>query len=115
MNIAVGGTWGGLQGVDDNIFPARMEVDYVRVYENVNLPMVTTSIESASDGSGSIELTAEATIVEGAIDHLIFLQGDGVLGRLDAAPYVQKIESPMPGCYEISAQAVDEEGWSGRL
>ena len=33
MNIAVGGNWGGLEGVDDTIFPAVMEVDYVRVYE----------------------------------------------------------------------------------
>ncbi|MBT8181116.1 MAG: glycoside hydrolase family 16 protein [Eudoraea sp.] len=33
MNIAVGGDWGGLEGVDDNIFPAIMEVDYVRVYQ----------------------------------------------------------------------------------
>lgn len=33
MNIAVGGNWGGLQGVDDTIFPAVMEVDYVRVYQ----------------------------------------------------------------------------------
>ncbi len=33
LNIAVGGNWGGLQGVDDAIFPAIMEVDYVRVYE----------------------------------------------------------------------------------
>lgn len=33
MNIAVGGNWGGLQGVDDAIFPATMEVDYVRVYQ----------------------------------------------------------------------------------
>lgn len=33
LNIAVGGTWGGLQGVDDNIFPIKMEVDYVRVYQ----------------------------------------------------------------------------------
>jgi len=33
MNIAVGGNWGGLQGVDDTIFPATMEVDYVRVYQ----------------------------------------------------------------------------------
>jgi beta-glucanase (GH16 family) len=32
MNIAVGGDWGGLQGVDDSIFPAVMEVDYVRVF-----------------------------------------------------------------------------------
>ena len=34
LNIAVGGTWGGQQGVDDSIFPVRMEIDYVRVYEN---------------------------------------------------------------------------------
>lgn len=32
LNIAVGGNWGGLEGVDDAIFPAKMEVDYVRVY-----------------------------------------------------------------------------------
>jgi beta-glucanase (GH16 family) len=32
LNIAVGGNWGGAQGVDDNIFPSKMEVDYVRVY-----------------------------------------------------------------------------------
>jgi len=32
LNIAVGGNWGGAQGVDDNIFPTKMEVDYVRVY-----------------------------------------------------------------------------------
>lgn len=32
LNIAVGGTWGGAQGVDDTVFPATLEVDYVRVY-----------------------------------------------------------------------------------
>lgn len=33
MNIAVGGNWGGIEGVDDAVFPAVMEVDYVRVYQ----------------------------------------------------------------------------------
>lgn len=33
MNLAVGGSWGGSQGVDPTAFPARMEVDYVRVYQ----------------------------------------------------------------------------------
>jgi beta-glucanase (GH16 family) len=32
LNLAVGGNWGGVQGVDNNAFPAQMEVDYVRVY-----------------------------------------------------------------------------------
>ncbi|MDZ4683192.1 MAG: glycoside hydrolase family 16 protein [Saprospiraceae bacterium] len=33
LNIAVGGNWGGKKGVDDGIWPQRMEVDYVRVYQ----------------------------------------------------------------------------------
>ncbi len=33
MNIAVGGNWGGAQGIDDSIWPQKMEVDYVRVYQ----------------------------------------------------------------------------------
>jgi beta-glucanase (GH16 family) len=32
MNIAVGGNWGGSKGVASDIWPQRMEVDYVRVY-----------------------------------------------------------------------------------
>lgn len=33
LNIAVGGNWGGQQGIDDSIFPQQMLVDYVRVYQ----------------------------------------------------------------------------------
>jgi len=33
LNIAVGGGWGGQKGVDDTIYPTRMEIDYVRVYQ----------------------------------------------------------------------------------
>ena len=33
LNIAVGGNWGGQQGVDDSIWPQRMEIDYVRVHQ----------------------------------------------------------------------------------
>ena len=36
MNVAVGGNWGGAHGVDPDIWPQRMEVDYVRVYEREN-------------------------------------------------------------------------------
>ena len=32
LNIAVGGDWGGQQGVDESVFPANMEIDYVRIY-----------------------------------------------------------------------------------
>jgi hypothetical protein len=32
LNLAIGGTWGGQQGIDDSVFPARFAIDYVRVY-----------------------------------------------------------------------------------
>lgn len=34
LNIAVGGNWGGMRGVDENIWPQRMEIDYVRVWKD---------------------------------------------------------------------------------
>lgn len=36
LNLAIGGMWGGMKGIDDAAFPQRMEVDYVRVYELTN-------------------------------------------------------------------------------
>lgn len=35
LNIAVGGNWGGQQGVDESIWPQRMEIDYVRVLQRI--------------------------------------------------------------------------------
>ncbi len=35
LNLAIGGDWGGAQGVDDNIFPVTMQVDYVKVYKMI--------------------------------------------------------------------------------
>lgn len=32
VNIAIGGEWGGLQGIDPAALPQRLEIDYVRVY-----------------------------------------------------------------------------------
>ncbi len=36
MNLAVGGAWGSIKGVDYEAFPQTMEVDYVRVYQRVS-------------------------------------------------------------------------------
>ena len=35
LNLAIGGDWGGQQGVDDTIFPASLLIDYVRVYKMI--------------------------------------------------------------------------------
>jgi beta-glucanase (GH16 family) len=33
LNLAIGGGWGGQQGIDDSIFPQRFYINYVRVYQ----------------------------------------------------------------------------------
>lgn len=33
LNIAVGGNWGGQKGIDEKIWPQKMEIDYVRVWQ----------------------------------------------------------------------------------
>jgi len=33
LNLAWGGMWGGMNGVDDRALPVTMEVDYIRVFQ----------------------------------------------------------------------------------
>ena len=42
INLAIGGSWGGQQGIEDSIFPQKYYIDYVRVYKDTS---VTTEIE----------------------------------------------------------------------
>ena len=36
LNVAVGGNWGGQKGVDETIWPQRLEIDYVRVRQRAS-------------------------------------------------------------------------------
>ncbi len=38
LNVDVGGAWGNMQGIDEDVFPQTMEVDYVRVYQKNIFP-----------------------------------------------------------------------------
>jgi beta-glucanase (GH16 family) len=33
LDLAIGGNWGATKGIDDTIFPATLQVDYVRVFQ----------------------------------------------------------------------------------
>lgn len=35
INLAIGGSWGGMHGVDEDIFPQQYHIDYVRVYQAI--------------------------------------------------------------------------------
>ena len=36
LNLAIGGEWGGQQGIDNSIFPASFIIDYVRMFKKSN-------------------------------------------------------------------------------
>lgn len=57
LNIAIGGSWGGQQGVDNNIFPVRMLVDYVRVYRQSNTILTTMKTKHPSFKIGQNPVT----------------------------------------------------------
>jgi beta-glucanase (GH16 family) len=33
INLAIGGSWGGVQGIDNSIFPVQFQLDYLRLYQ----------------------------------------------------------------------------------
>jgi beta-glucanase (GH16 family) len=37
INLAIGGSWGGLEGIDDAIFPVKYWIDYVRIFGSTPL------------------------------------------------------------------------------
>ena len=52
LNLAIGGDWGGIQGIDPSAFPMKMLVDYVRVYkmsENFNNIQVTFQVDMKNE------------------------------------------------------------------
>lgn len=51
LNVAVGG-WGGLQGIDPEVFPQKMYVDYVRVYKKNDVKdSYAVKVEESSQGT----------------------------------------------------------------
>ena len=55
LNLAVGGTWGGAQGVDAAIFPLKYYIDFVRVYTWQTVPgPFTISADPVTGGTLNI-------------------------------------------------------------
>ncbi len=114
LNLAVGGTQGGQQGIDDSIFPAQLLVDYVLVSK---LPDATPTVSLTNPAEGaqlaagsSVVLSADASDVDGTVDRVEFLQGGAVIGEVRQPPYDLEIDNLAPGCYDLSATVVDDEG-----
>ncbi len=117
LNIAVGGTWGGAQGVDDSIFPVQMEIDYVRIYEDTNqwpTIAITSPTNNAVLAPGSnLSINVDATDPDGTIQQVNIYQGDAIIATLTEAPYQVNIPNVSEGCYTLKSQAIDDQNGLG--
>ena len=107
LNIAVGGNWGGAQGVDPSIFPQTMEVDYVRVYEfeDLTVPVVAhdvPGIVQAEDFDTQTGVQMEATEDRGGGQNI------GWLTHGDWADYA--LEAATAGSYALDLRYASPEG-----
>jgi beta-glucanase (GH16 family) len=60
LNVAIGGAWGGQRGVSDTIFPARMSVDNVRVYQwNENLVSAREALSGKETRIQGVEVVSK--------------------------------------------------------
>lgn len=115
LNVAVGGDWPG--SPDPNtVFPQKMYVDYVRVYQNTEY-MPDVIMTSPSNGAvfnegDNIEIVA-GIMNQTDIKEVVFYQGEKKIGKSDFEPYSMTWRNVMPGCYKIKAVAVTKEGYTG--
>jgi len=115
LNIAIGGTWGGQQGIDDTIFPQKMEIDYVRVYQNADyippdLPKTTLIVDMNNE-----------TVVSGTADYPgVYVSGSnlngpaGILMSDSNADGVWELELELePGIYTYKFRNGYYDYWDG--
>jgi len=118
INVAVGGSWGGIQGVDNSIFPQVFEIDYVRVYQrdykkiDKDAPDRPTNMTASSGLTNSIIwLAAEDDY---SIDHYeVYL--DGELYGLSPLNQIKLKGLNIAQSYDIQVRAVDMTGKTSDL
>ncbi len=115
LNIAIGGTWGGIGGIDDNAFPQTMLVDYVRVYQNIGIPEVTLEVPQDVEVGGAAVFSGTSSDIDGQVQAIELYQGDGLVATIrdETAQWSTSIDNISEGCYTLHAVAIDDGGWRG--
>ena len=113
LNLAIGGDYlGEFQPTestpDTNIF----EVDYVRLYQEINKkPTISTGYprEINLDTNEIINLQANVSDPDGEIELVSFFINDKLIATDSIAPYSSPWQSNIYGCYTLSVEAKDND------
>ncbi len=96
LNIAIGGTWGGAQGIDPDLKEAAMEIDYVRVYKKKVPAPVINGKKNAEPGE---ELNFSTAGIQGVNYNWSFPDGVQVLNGENTAQVTVKWGNQGGGVY----------------
>ncbi len=112
LNLAIGGNWGGAQGIDPNIFPATFEIDYARVYKQ---DYATVDKEKPTDPSNIALAQLKNTIYwqkstddYGVSEYAVYL--DGEFHRYANLNQITFMGLNVGQTYQVQIQAVDFVG-----
>ncbi|MGM0436183.1 MAG: family 16 glycosylhydrolase [Bacillota bacterium] len=112
LNVAVGGDWGGAQGVDSNAFPTKMEVDYVRVFQkdyagmSEEAPSEPSDVEMAARSNESVRLHWDKSTHDVAVHEYDIFVDNTLVGSTTLNAF--DIEGLDPGTsYEVGIVAKD--------
>ena len=112
FNIAVGGNWGGVQGVDTNIFPTSMVVDYVRVYQKAYAegddikPTPVSNVVLKKATPNSVALAWDASTDNRMVKEYI-VRMNGVIRARTSVPAVYLANLLPDMTYDVQITAVD--------
>ena len=113
LNLAIGGSWGGINGIDYSQFPDSMTVDYVRVYKynapvDNQAPTVPTAL-SAKTSSSSVALQWTPSMDNYAVNHYEVFNDSAIIDSTIFPNYSIGYLTPETD-YNFKVRAVDFSG-----
>ena len=117
INLAIGGNWGGIQGIDTTIFPTQLKVDYLRLYQ-LDHARIDQASPSVPTGLARSQLTNTIHWNRGQDDvavskYAIYL--DGVMYREVNIHQFTFVGLEPNRTYQISVQSIDFVGRTSPL
>ncbi len=109
LSLQLGG-WDGNENLVDGVLPAKMHVDWVRIYEAVT-GIPECSLTGPTEGvnflpTSDVTLTADAREVGGTIEKVEFYEGQNLIGTDDTSPYSFTWTNVSRGTYALTAKAI---------
>lgn len=114
LNLAIGGNWGGAQGIDDSIFPVSYYVDWIRVFregDDTTAPAQVMGLTATATSRTQVNLAWEAN-TEFDLDHYNIYRDNVKIAEVNTSVFVDT-ELSARTIYTYQVTAVDIHGNEG--